>query len=216
MIGHPAFRVDRPYTRGVTEAPETPQRNAEATRTAIRDAGLRLFCEHGFDGASTREIAQAAGVDPRLITRYFGSKEGLFAAVVEVAFEKPLLMAPGENGVFARALLSNTPPEHDAMLLTLRSAANPRAAEIMRAHLEADCQRRLADALPGDDTSERAALLIAICAGVLLTRNVLGNASLLNADVDRLAPHLEAALEVVARGTAARPQSDAPPTPRGA
>lgn len=192
------------------EASDTPrERNADATRAAIRDAALRLFCEHGFDGASTREIAQAAGVAPRLITRYFGSKEGLFAAVVEVAFEKPLLMAPGENGAFARALLSGRPSEHDALLLALRSATNPRAAEIMRAHLEANYQRRLTDALPGDDAQERAAVLIAICAGVLLNRNVLGNPTLLNADVERIAPYLEAALEVVARGELpARERSD--------
>jgi AcrR family transcriptional regulator len=198
--GEPA--PDRSYTWGVPEPADVPipQRNADATRQAIRDAALRLFCQLGFDGASTRQIALAAGVDPRLITRYFGSKEGLFAAVVAVAFEKPLLMAPGENGIFARALLGDEPAEPNPMLLTLRSAANPRAAEIIRAHLEADYHRRLTEALPGDDASGRAALLISICAGVLLNRNVLGVPALRDAHVERLVPYLEAALEVIARG----------------
>jgi len=51
--------------------------------------------------------------------------------------------------------------------LQLRSAANPRAAAIMRDSIERNYQRRLADALPGTDTASRAALLIAICAGGL-------------------------------------------------
>ena len=54
-------------------------RDAEATRQAILDAAADAFCRRGYDGAGTRDIAGAAGVDPRLITRYFGSKEGLFA-----------------------------------------------------------------------------------------------------------------------------------------
>jgi DNA-binding GntR family transcriptional regulator len=81
--------------------------------------------------------------------------------------------------------------------------ANPRAAEIMRAHLEANYQRVLADALPGPDAAARAALLISICAGVQLMRNVLRNSVLRGADPEQLAPQLEAALDAIARGDAA-------------
>jgi hypothetical protein len=88
-------------------------------------------------------------------------------------------------------------------MLTLRSASNARAAEIMRDHLERDYQRRLAEGLPGADVVGRAALLIAVCAGVRLMRNVLHNSALPAADAARLAPHLEAALDVLACGTAA-------------
>ena len=70
----------------------------------------------------------------------------------------------------------------------------------MRDHLEANYQRQLADALPGDGRGARAALLISVCAGVQLLRNVLRDSELRAADVDRLAPHLEAALDVIARG----------------
>jgi AcrR family transcriptional regulator len=179
----------------------TPRtRDAEATRQAILEAALEAFCTRGYDGAGTREVARAAGVDPRLITRYFGSKEGLFGEVVDLAFRKPLLMAPGANGPVAAALLADpAAPQHDAMLLTLRSAANPRAAEIMRAHLESHYQRQLTDVLPGEDAEARAALLISVCAGVQLIRNVLGDQALRSADVAR---HLEAALDVIASGSA--------------
>jgi AcrR family transcriptional regulator len=173
-----------------------------ATRRAILDAAIALFCEHGYDGAGTRDIAREAGVDARLITRYFGSKENLFAHVVDEVLQKPLMMTPGHNHQVAIDLLTSSAPQRDGMMLTLRSASNPRAAEIMRDHLERNYQRRLAEGLPGADAVGRAALLIAVCTGVQAMRNVLHD-SVLPADAAaRLVPHLEAALDAIAYGTA--------------
>ena len=62
--------------------PANRVRNAAATRAALLDAALALFSEKGFDRATTREIAERAGVDPALIMRYFGSKAALYVAAV--------------------------------------------------------------------------------------------------------------------------------------
>jgi AcrR family transcriptional regulator len=182
----------------VLSASPPRQRDAEATRGAILEAAHELFCQRGFDGAGTRDIAQAAGVDARLITRYFGSKEQLFAEVVEVAYQKPILMTPGQNRAVAVALLSDAPATLDSLTLTLRSASNERAAEIMRQHLEQHYQARLAESLTGPDAPARAALLISICAGIQLMRNVIKSSALQNVDVDQLADYLEAALDSIA------------------
>jgi AcrR family transcriptional regulator len=55
----------------------------EETRGRILDAALELFAASGFEGASTRTIAERAGVNLPAIQYYFGSKEGLYRAVVE-------------------------------------------------------------------------------------------------------------------------------------
>lgn len=52
------------------------------TREAILDAARDLFAREGYDGASVRAIATAAGVDPALIRHFFDDKDTLFAAVV--------------------------------------------------------------------------------------------------------------------------------------
>lgn len=65
--------------------PKRP-RSAAATRAAILDSALRAFSRAGYDSVGTREIARDAGVTAMLVNRYFGSKEALFAAAVEVAF----------------------------------------------------------------------------------------------------------------------------------
>lgn len=182
-----------------TRAPAPRKRDSEATRRAILDAGAEQFTQHGYDGTGIRDIARRAGIDTRLITRYFGSKEGLFAEVVDEAFQKPLLMAPGLNHQVAVELLSDHASEGpDGLLLTLRSVGNDRAAQIMREHLEKHYQRRLADALPGDDVVGRAALLIAICTGVQTHRNILRNSALQGDPDPVLVRRLEAALDVVA------------------
>jgi AcrR family transcriptional regulator len=187
-------------------------RDSAATRAAILRAASEAFTRLGYDGVGVREIARAASVDPRLIGRYFGSKEGLFAEVVDLAYEKSRMMTPELNAQAARDLLTGTSTSAEAgMLLTLRSAANPRAAAIMRDSIERNYQRRLADALPGTDTTSRAALLIAICAGVTLNRMLLGHTSLNSADTENLIPYLRAALDAVAKVPSPPPAGATPP-----
>jgi len=62
-----------------------PAEVAGETRRAIVEAALGVFAEVGFDGASLREIAERAGTTHGLIRHYFGSKEGVWRAVVEAA-----------------------------------------------------------------------------------------------------------------------------------
>ncbi|HEY0105782.1 MAG TPA: TetR family transcriptional regulator, partial [Rhizomicrobium sp.] len=70
----------------MTLAPERPaarKRDAEATRAAILAAAKAHFAKSGYDGAFLRDIAAEAGADAALINRYFGGKEGLFAAALK-------------------------------------------------------------------------------------------------------------------------------------
>ena len=56
------------------------------TRQSILDAARAVFAERGFDNASIRAIATAAKVDPALVHHYFGGKDQLFVAAVELPF----------------------------------------------------------------------------------------------------------------------------------
>jgi AcrR family transcriptional regulator len=181
------------------EASAPRPRDSAATRLAILAAATGAFARLGYDGAGLREIAGEAGVDPRLIGRYFGSKEKLFAAVFYESSKKPLLIVPGTTREVAQALLGEAvPAQLEGMLLTLRSSSSERAVEIMRANVERNYQGTLAALLPGPDADGRAALLVSICAGVQLMRNVLGSTALNGEAVDRLVPYLQAAFDAIA------------------
>jgi AcrR family transcriptional regulator len=55
---------------------------AQDRREQLLTVAMKLFAERGFDGTSTREIAEAAGINEALIFRHFASKEELYSAVV--------------------------------------------------------------------------------------------------------------------------------------
>ncbi|CRL51804.1 CerR family C-terminal domain-containing protein [Pseudomonas sp. P154a] len=55
----------------------------EETRARIVDAALKLFGERGFEAASTRDIAAAAGVNAPALRYYFDNKEGVYLACAE-------------------------------------------------------------------------------------------------------------------------------------
>jgi len=67
----------------ITRVRQGSHQRGEETRSRILETALELFAASGFEGASTRTIAERAGVNLPAIQYYFGSKEGLYRAVIE-------------------------------------------------------------------------------------------------------------------------------------
>ena len=85
--------------RRVSASPRR-RRDAAATREAILEAATRRFATEGYQRAGAREIAADAGVTAALVNRYFGSKEKLFAEVIERALDMRHLLQ-GQRGDLA-------------------------------------------------------------------------------------------------------------------
>jgi TetR/AcrR family transcriptional regulator, regulator of cefoperazone and chloramphenicol sensitivity len=71
----------------VTIVARTARRNTASTRGAdtrrrLIETAIEVFATHGYDGSSTRLLAERAGVNLPAIQYHFGSKEGLYRAVV--------------------------------------------------------------------------------------------------------------------------------------
>ena len=58
-----------------------------STEERIREAAKKVFLEKGFDGATSRDIAEAAGINIALTNYYFRSKEKLFISIFEEMFQ---------------------------------------------------------------------------------------------------------------------------------
>ncbi|SED13855.1 TetR/AcrR family transcriptional regulator [Streptomyces sp. TLI_105] len=71
----------------------TTVRRSDATRAAILEAARERFASDGYERATIRAIARDAGIDPSMVMRYYGNKEGLFAAASEVDIDIPELGA---------------------------------------------------------------------------------------------------------------------------
>lgn len=66
-------------------APSSPR--GDDTRRRLIDAALQIFGSYGFEGASTRTVAEQAGANLAAIPYYFGSKEGLYRAAAHSIVE---------------------------------------------------------------------------------------------------------------------------------
>jgi TetR/AcrR family transcriptional regulator, upper aerobic nicotinate degradation pathway regulator len=66
-----------------TRRPGVRELAAQATRESILRAATKVFAKHGFAGGRVEQISKAAKSHDRMIYYYFGSKEGLFIAVLE-------------------------------------------------------------------------------------------------------------------------------------
>jgi AcrR family transcriptional regulator len=183
-------------------------RNAAATRCTILEAARRRFALESYDNVGLREIAGDAGVDPALIGRYFGGKEQLFREVLRG--DKQPIMQDVEPRDFAEHLATllmqkmddvcgNEADRTQQLLILLRSASSPKAAEIIRESMNEDVLRPVASALVGADAEVRAALCLAILMGTGILRSSLALGALSNPDPEvlreRLVRLFEAALQ---------------------
>ncbi|MFK7965311.1 MAG: TetR/AcrR family transcriptional regulator [Burkholderiaceae bacterium] len=66
---------------------QATDRDPEATKRIILKAATAEFASKGLGGARVDEIAEAAGVNKRMLYYYFDHKDGLFQAVLEATYE---------------------------------------------------------------------------------------------------------------------------------
>ncbi|HOB78929.1 MAG TPA: TetR family transcriptional regulator [Ornithinibacter sp.] len=175
------------------------------TREAILAAAARAFAEQGYPRTTLRGIAKDAGVDTRLVSHYFGSKQELFVSVVELPFDPdvviPALLGPGRTGVGFRLAgfaigIMDTPEARQTMTGLLRAAASEEAAAVLvRDLLMERLLGPLAHHLGGDDPTLRASLAASQVAGMAFTRHVVGLPRLATASRDELVGALGPVLE---------------------
>jgi AcrR family transcriptional regulator len=154
------------------------------TRGAILGAARRLFAARGFERTTVRAIAREARVDPALVLHYFGSKEEVFLAAVELPFEPtdvlPGLLAGERSSLgerFARLVLTTLEDEagRSRVLAIVRAAASePAAARLLRCVVEGRIRDPIARGLGTDDAELRAALVGSQVVGLVMARYVVG------------------------------------------
>jgi AcrR family transcriptional regulator len=160
------------------------------TREAILESARRQFAEHGYGGATIRAIASGAGVDPALVHHYYGTKERLFAAAMELPVVPGEVISEilaklgrepgqsvGEQMVRSALALWERPDVQGAFRAQLRSAlTSEQAAVNLREFITEAILRPVASAASGTDpqrTPFRASLVGSQMLGLALTRYML-------------------------------------------
>ena len=172
------------------------------TREAIREAASRMFGELGYDRTSVRAIAKEAGVDPGLVTHFFGSKPELFTQVVDLPVDPevvfPALLGEGAEGVGRRVagfIVGMLETEEGRRRITglVRSAASaPEAAEIMRERITRQVLTPIAQGVGADRPELRATFCGSQIVGLVMARYIVRIEPLASEDpatvVDVIAP----------------------------
>jgi AcrR family transcriptional regulator len=154
------------------------------TRAAIVAAARAAFAERGYDAVSVRAVARAAGVDPALVHRFYGSKEELFVAAMALPVAPSQIvesvLAGGIDGIGERLVrtvlgLFDAPDAFAPILALIRGAAsNERAAALLREFIAREVLGRLAAAASPDRPELRASLAGSQVIGLAMARAVVG------------------------------------------
>ncbi|MGW3667678.1 TetR/AcrR family transcriptional regulator [Streptomyces sp. NPDC005141] len=158
-------------------APAVAPRRSDATRGAILTAARERFAADGYERATIRAIARDARIDPSMVMRYYGSKEGLFAAVLDVDLRlpDPAALDPDDVGRVLVSHFLDLWEENEVLTAMLRvGVTNQSGAErmqsIFRDQLTPVAQRACPDP---EQAPARAALCASQLLGLALARYIL-------------------------------------------
>jgi len=177
-------------------------RNAEATRDAILRSATLRFAADSYDDVGLRDIAGDVGVDPALISRYFGSKEDLFVEVLDACYAGKDL-TDGDRATFgqriAEELVFGEKPEDKfrGMLITLRSIGSQKAMDVVQRSTNRRFIDPLAAWLGGDEPQVRARLLASLMMGATLSKTLSGGHSLTPAQSETMRDRMAVMLQAI-------------------
>jgi len=155
------------------------KRNAAETRNRLLQAARRLFASANYVSVGIREIGAEAGVNPALISRYFGSKRNLFLEVAAILNAEGNAALPEVSPLERTKLAMNgilSEGAHSAWVtdfrITALSALDPNVSDVMTATYD-KVREQIMDVLPGEHAATRAELILAQLMGAALVVNLL-------------------------------------------
>jgi len=190
LVAHRARPIDN-------DAVSKPLRS-QPTRDRILMEARRLFAEHGYERTTIRAVGAAAGVNPSMVLRYYGSKEDLFATAATIDFRMPdLAVLPQEQR--GEALVRHVLDRWDAgdqLPALLRAAGTHEAARRRLTEVfEEQAAPAITRVLPDDGRQARLAMIVMQIAGLVLSQYVLKHASVIAIDRTELVQRVGAAVQ---------------------
>lgn len=154
-------------------------RKSDRTRAAILEAARAMFAEHGYEGTTVRAIAERASIDPSMIIRYFGGKDGLFSLASKVEIGLPDIdpAAPGPIGAMLVGhfleLWEGSGKGMGLVILLRAAATNEAAAERIRTIFREEVLPAAARFGDPATAEARAGLVVSQLFGLALCRYIL-------------------------------------------
>ncbi|BFV58923.1 TetR family transcriptional regulator [Kitasatospora sp. CMC57] len=193
--------AEQPATPDPTPRKRTGRRPGSAdTRRTVLEAARAEFAARGYERASMRAIGRVAGVDAALLHHYFGTKDQLFLAALELPVDPRAVVAHalagdratvGERVAGFVLTLWEQPGVLDRMLALIRAAATAeQVAQLMRGFVTVELIARIAAELDVEQPELRAELMFSQIVGLAMARYVVKVEPLASATREELLPLL--------------------------
>ena len=189
-------------------------RSGAESRQRVLDAARVLFHRNGYAGTTVRAVAAEAGVDPAMVFYFFGTKQGLFAAVLDMSAQLPsaidAIFDGGLDGVgerVIRTLLENMDKSDRTPLamLTRSAPTHDQSETLLREFIDREITRRLAAMLDTPDAALRAGMVNVQLLGLTVARYIVRIEPIASASVDELVTRFGAIVQHCLTGPAAQP-----------
>nr|QEO74105.1 TetR family transcriptional regulator [uncultured bacterium] len=171
-------------------------RSGAESKQRVLQVARELFDQNGYSGTTVRAIATAAGVDPAMVFYFFGTKQGLFSAVIDMSGNVP----PAIESIFAggldtigerivRTLVENLDKSDRTPLVMLTRSAptDPQSEALLREFIDREITDRLAALLGTPDAALRAGMVNVQILGLAVARYIVRIEPIASASVDELA-----------------------------
>ncbi len=181
---------------------------SEQTRSTILAAARTRFAAEGYDATTIRAIAADADIDPSMVMRYYGSKDGLFAAAIDVELHLPDLTQQSRQNL-GQALMRQwveiweRDRSNELLHVLLRSAiTNEQASERLRTVFGNQVLHTIASVVDNpDEAPTRAGLVASQMLGLALTRHILKLPPVVAIDAETLVASVAPTIQRYITGT---------------
>ncbi|MFJ1768212.1 TetR family transcriptional regulator [Amycolatopsis sp. NPDC088138] len=189
-------------------------RSGAESRQRILRVARELFDQHGYNGTTVRMIATAAEVDPAMVFYFFGTKQKLFGAVIDLSADVP----PAIDSIFdgdvatigervVRTLVENLDKSDRTPLVMLTRSAptDPKSEALLREFIDRELTGRLAALLGTPDAAVRAGMVNVQILGLAVARYIVHLEPIASASVDELVATFGPLVQHCLTGETARP-----------
>ena len=162
--------------------PGRPKGTGRDTKAKIGKIASKQFSEIGYEKTTIRSVAEASGVDPKLVMHYFGNKEKLFASTMSLPHEAAAAMAllslvpkrQWGSRISDLVWLSKKAKSNKVMVGIIRaSASEDKAAEMLREFYAENLFNPMLAALKVDNQEIRSVMLSSLMVGYTFNNEIL-------------------------------------------
>jgi AcrR family transcriptional regulator len=174
-------------------------RSGAQSKQRILEVARVQFREHGYAGTTVRAVATDAGVDPAMVFYFFGTKQGLFGAVMDMSADAPpaieAIFTGGLDGIGERIIRTLVENLDGSDRLPLSMLAGSSDETLLREYIDREITGRLTAMVDAPDAALRVGMVNVQLLGLAVARYLIRIEPIASAPADELVTRFGALIQ---------------------